>query len=147
MSQSIEVCLNKATENEILNHLLSCDADFVPPLSSRIEIKRYALKIKEKAMRFEAWYCSSLVGMVAAYFNSQQNTVFITSVSLLKSHQGRGIASKLMRTCIENAKNNGFQFIELEVDGENDDAFRIYKKLNFKKNKIYGRTTLLKLNI
>lgn len=84
MSKSIEYCLNKASESEIAGHLKQCDADFVPPLSSRVEIKDYAQKIANKATRFEAWSDGTMVGLVAAYYNDHENRlVYITSVSVL----------------------------------------------------------------
>lgn len=148
MSESVEFCLNKATEMEIVNHLLLCEADFVPPLSGRVEIGNYAHKIADKATRFEAWADGSLVGLVAAYCNDTQHlAAYITSVSVLQSRQGKGIASQLIRRCIENAKLLGFERIELEVDSENVGAVRLYEEMSFKINGADGRTTTMQLNI
>ena len=147
MSKSVEYCLNKASEIEIANHLLLCEADFVPPLSGRVEIGNYAHKIADKATRFEAWVDGSLVGLVAAYCNdTQHRAAYITSVSVLLSQQGKGIALQLMRSCIENAKLLGFESVELQVDIENAGAIRLYQKLSFKINVVSGRTTTMQLN-
>ena len=79
----VEYLLNKASELEIAKHLLHCDADFIPPLSNRIDINKYAQKIASRATRFEAWSDSTLVGLVAAYCNDQENHIaYITSVSV-----------------------------------------------------------------
>ena len=63
MSEGIQFSLNNASEAEIVGHLWHCDANFVPPLSDRVEINDYANKITNKAMRFEAWSGDKLVGL------------------------------------------------------------------------------------
>ena len=55
MNSTIKFFLNKASETDIAEHLEACDADFVPPLTGRVEINSYAKKIVSKATRFEAW--------------------------------------------------------------------------------------------
>ena len=89
----------------------------------------------------------SLVGLVAAYcYDTQHRAAYITSVSVLLSQQGKGIALQLMRSCIENAKLLGFESVELQVDIENAGAIRLYQKLSFKINVVSGRTTTMQLN-
>ncbi len=147
MSGSIEVCLNKASESEIVDHLLCCDSEFVPPLSVRVEISTYAKKIASKAIRFEAWAEGALVGLVAVYCNdSECQTAYITSVSVLREWMRRGIASDLIEQCNEHVKGLGFVQIELEVDNENVDAIKLYRKKGFKINMIDGRSTIMYLN-
>ena len=85
MSAAVKYQSNKASEVEIAEHLSRCDADFVPLLSSRVEIKNYAKKIINKATRFEAWSGDTLLGLVAAYYNDQEKRIaYITSISVLK---------------------------------------------------------------
>ena len=87
MSGPIEYSLNQATEEEIANHLSRCDADFVPPLSGRVEISSYAHKIAGNATRFEAWAGGALVGLVAAYCNdSERRSAYITTVKIGRAH-------------------------------------------------------------
>ena len=132
MSESVEFGLNKASEAQIVEHLLRCDADFVPPLSDRVEISDYAKKIASKAMRFEAWSGDMLVGLVAAYYNDQeQRTAYITGVSVLREWTGKGIAASLMRRCIDNAKASGMRQISLEVASDNVPAIKLYEKSGF----------------
>lgn len=147
MSESVEFCLNKATEEEISNHLSICDDDFVPPLSRRVAIGSYAHKIAENAMRFEAWEADVLVGSIAAYCNdSERRIAYITSVSVLRRWQGRGIASRLLELCVEYVKERGFDCIELEVDSGNVGATKLYEKNSFTLNKMTGRLATMQLN-
>ena len=71
-------------ENIIFDHLSNCENNFIPPLSTLVELKAYAKKIAIKAECFEAWAEGELVGLVAAYCNDYQKKVaYIKSVSVL----------------------------------------------------------------
>jgi ribosomal protein S18 acetylase RimI-like enzyme len=137
MSKLVKYRLDKASEAEIAEHLLSCDADFVPPLSGRVEINDYARKIAGKAARFEAWSDGRLVGLVAAYCNDPEKRIaYITSVSVLRESTGKGIAKSLMRQCIERIKALGMHQVSLEVASVNLPAIGLYEKSGF----VAGRT-------
>ncbi len=132
MSASVEYLSNTADEAEIIDHLSRCDADFVPPLSGRVQIAGYAQKIASKAMRFEAWSGGTLIGLVAAYCNNPPERIaYITSVSVLKAWTGKGIAARLLGRCIEQAKAMGLRGIELEVASDNTPAIRLYANSGF----------------
>lgn len=132
MTAAVKYLLNKASAEQIAEHLQCCDADFVPPLTGRVEIKGYADKIANRAMRFEAWSGGTLVGLVAAYCNDQEKlTAFITSVSVLKSWTGEGIAASLMNRCVEYAKASGMRQVSLKVAHGNTPAIKLYEKNGF----------------
>ena len=132
MIASHQFLLNKASAAQIAEHLLSCDADFVPPLSARVDIGDYATKIVGNATRFEAWSGGTLVGFLAAYCNNQETRIaYITSVSVLNAWTAKGIAARLMDQCIEHAKSSGMQQITLEVAGDNTPAIRLYEERGF----------------
>lgn len=129
MNDTVDYLLNNATEFEIYNHLASCDAEFVQDLIERVDIKEYSKKIYNKAIRFEAWKNEVLIGLVAAYCNDQSTRVaYITSVSVLKDWQGKGIAAQLTRQCIEHARKLGMHCIRLEVARGNASAIGLYEK-------------------
>ncbi len=137
MSKLVKYRLNKASEAEIAEHLLRCDADFVPPLSGRVEINDYAKKIASKAARFEAWSDGRLVGLVAVYCNDPEKRIaYITSVSVLRESMGRGIAKSLMKQCIARVKALGMHQVSLEVASDNMPAIGLYEKSGF----VAGRT-------
>lgn len=132
MTGEVEFHRNRATEGEIANHLSACDATFVPPLSGRVEIPRYAQKLLLHATRFEAWADGSLVGLVAVYCNGPgRRFAYVTSVSVLPEERGRRIASGLMVRCTEYLRELGFERVELEVDRENEPAIRMYHRHGF----------------
>jgi len=132
MSTAVEYLLNKASEAEIADHLSRCDTDFVPPLSERVEIRDYAQKIASNATRFEAWSGGKLVGLVAVYCNDREKGIaYITSVSLLREWTGRGIATSLLKRCIEHVKVLRMRQISLEVASDNTPAIKLYEKSGF----------------
>lgn len=137
MNVAVDYLTNRASEAEITEHLLCCDADFVPTLSERVEIPSYAQKIVNKATRFEAWSNSTLVGLVAAYCNDQETRVaHITSVSVLKEWTGKHIAARLINQCVAHAKATGMRQIGLEVAPANIPAIKLYEKNGFVADKL-----------
>lgn len=128
----LEYLSNKASIEEIMEHLCACDSDFVATLSNRVVISDYAQKIASKAIRFEAWSNGALVGLVAVYCNNKEtHTSYITSVSVLKDWSGKGIAACLMRRCIKYLEALGMNQIRLEVASNNVPAIKLYEKSGF----------------
>ena len=148
MSAVVEYLSNKASKEEIAEHLSHCDVDFMPPLSGRVEIKDYAKKIVSKATRFEAWSGGTLVGLVAAYCNDQEKRVaYITSVSVLREWAGKGITARLMGQCIEHVKASGMRQISLGVSSDNTPAIRLYEKSGFFADKANSLFVGMNLNL
>jgi ribosomal protein S18 acetylase RimI-like enzyme len=129
---AISYAVNRAGIAEIGAHLTHCDADFVPPLSGRVDIDAYAAKIVGHAERFEAWAGKALVGMVAAYCNDpSRHAGFVTSVSVAPERRGEGIAARLLEDCIQHARRARFTLIRLSVDRGNAPAIRLYERCGF----------------
>ena len=115
-----KVTLNKTDAASVELHLRECDERFSPTLSSRVDIGDYARKLASLADRLEVWCGSRLVGLIAAYLNNQENRQgFVSSVSVCPECEGKGLASELMRKCIQHARENGCESLGLEV-GESD---------------------------
>ena len=132
MNAQIDFGSNTASVVQINAHLLCCDADFVPPLTDRVEIIDYARRIVSKATRFEAWSGNMLIGLVAAYCNDQETRIaYITSVSVLREWTKRGIAACLMKQCIDYAEKIGMRHISLDVAVDNTQAIKLYEKFGF----------------
>lgn len=148
MSAAVEYLSNKASEAEIAEHLTRCDANFVPPLSTRVEIQVFAKKIADRATRFEAWTGGKLVGLVAVYCNDHVGrSAFITSVSVLPAWSGNGIATRLMDQCIEYSQALGMRQINLEVARGNDHAAKLYAKRGFATVKSNAQFVSMSLNL
>jgi ribosomal protein S18 acetylase RimI-like enzyme len=148
MNVAIDYLSNMASEAQVTEHLLSCDANFVASLSHRVKITDYAEKIVSNATRFEAWSNGMLVALVAAYCNNQETRIaHITNVSVTKAWTRKGIAANLMDRCIEHARAVGMRRIELEVAVDNMLAIKLYKKSGFVADKSDGPLIQMKLDM
>jgi ribosomal protein S18 acetylase RimI-like enzyme len=138
-SPSVVFGMNAATAADIAAHLQSCDSRFLPALSTRVDIGAYAQKIVDRAVRFEAWSGTVLVGLVAVYANDAASGIaFITSVSVQDGWTGGGIGTRLLRDCIDHAKQHGLRRIRLEVATKQRPAIRLYEKHGFSPGEMSG---------
>jgi ribosomal protein S18 acetylase RimI-like enzyme len=137
---------NKASYASIFKHLSSCNKNFIPALSARVNITDYATKILQHSITFEAWSSDTLIGLVAVYLN-QLPIGFISSVSLLSSYQKQGVAQKLLEQCKEYAVTNGFSELQLEVEVNNIKAIKLYTKNGFIKKDYHENILRMKATL
>lgn len=128
----IEYTIDQASQYDILNHLLECDNEFIPPLHQKVNIAEYVEKIFSNATRFEAWFNNELKGLVAAYFNNtMEQKAFITNVSVSPNNYGKGIAKVLLNNCITYGEEKKVLELNLEVNELNNKAINLYKQFGF----------------
>lgn len=124
--------INAGTLSDVLHHIENCRDAFIPPLNNSVDINKYAEKIVDLAVRFEAWHRNTLIGLVAAYFNDEiSKRGFITNVSVENEYNGRGIAKTLLQNCLEFGRDNKFRKIYLKVNKSHLKAVTLYKRLGF----------------
>lgn len=145
---NINYLVNTANDIQIYEHLLSCSNLFIPPLFKDVNIKEYSIKIKNNAITIEAWEKGNLIGLIAVYLNDLKTKKgFITNVSILKSFQGKGISSKLLKDTIDLAKKKNFKSIKLSVQEKNIKAIRIYEKHGFAQFKLIDNEIIMKIDL
>lgn len=124
--------VNRSTVVEIHKHLTGCAYEFTPPLHERVDLAAYSAKLAARAVLFEAWVDSTLIGLVAGYANAPDRLdSFVTNVSVLPEWHGQGIASRLLDTFVDHARASGFARVVLSVDSRNDRARSLYRKHGF----------------
>jgi len=144
MTKQIAFVVNQSSADVIAAHLLRTESTFEPVLGSRVDIRAYAQKLHDRAVRFEAWLGEELVGLVASYCNKPDGgKAFVTSVSVWPECQGQGIGGRLMQQCIEHVRGLGFVQILLEVDQRSLPAVALYHKLGFSTLRISGTTLIM----
>jgi ribosomal protein S18 acetylase RimI-like enzyme len=132
MSPHILYLSNQASTVAIACHLASCDSNFLPPLSSRVDLNDYAIKITRHARRFEAWVDDTLIGLVAVYDNDHADGIaYITNVSILPAWTGKGVATHLLQRCIEYEKQKKMVKLHLNVNKNHLHAIKLYEKRGF----------------
>ncbi len=148
MKLDIKYKYNKASQAEVEKHLLSCDEQFLPRLSSRVSILDYAKKIFTYASLIEAWFDGKLIGLVAVYCDDQNTKIaHITSVSVLITFTGNGIAGRLIENCVEQSRSLGLHSINLEVSAQNAPAIALYKKFGFVSEKSMSESIIMALDL
>ena len=55
----------------------------------------------------------------------------IISVATIEAHRGRGVGTALVRHAMEELRKGGCKEVFLEVRVTNDDAVRLYRKMNY----------------
>ena len=137
--------INSANNQEIFLHLQLCNNEFIPKLNTRVDIVEYSNKIHQNSIKFEAWNKKRLIGLIALYFNNDEFSGYITNVSVCKDYMGKGIASKLLEMCVNYAKFNKYNYIELEVNHENIPAINFYIKNYFSQKERTKDSYIMKL--
>ncbi|MDB9758766.1 GNAT family N-acetyltransferase [Gammaproteobacteria bacterium] len=133
---------------DVYNHLSSCDTGFIPPLSSKVELRSYSKKLTSKAYRFEFWVNDELMALVAMYCDDHERKIaFITSVSVHESLRGQGIAKKLLINAIEYAANIQMASVKLELSADNEKAFNLYRNMKFQSISREDKVIMMELKI
>ena len=57
----------------------------------------------------------------------------MVSIAVLPEHRRKGLGTALLQTAFERMKDRGCQEVYLEVRVTNEEAIRVYEKLNFVK--------------
>ena len=146
MSNSFVYTSNSAKLYDVVEHLKACNQSFIPALSSRCEINKYAHKLLANSTFFEAWDKQLLIGLIAIYCNRATNrSAYISNVSVLPKFQGNGIGTRLLLNCTQYTKRLGYRFIDLNVDQGNSSAISLYVKHGFKLSQVQGSSALMRL--
>lgn len=144
---TIDFARSRASEKQVLDHLLRCDGRYHPPLSRRVDIAEYARKLHTRAERLEAWHADDLVGMVAIYLDEAAGGAFISSVSVDDAFAGRGIGSRLVGDAIALARSRGSGTVALEVSPQSPAAIRVYLKHGFRVSADHPDTLRMQLSL
>lgn len=122
---------NRSRAPLIEAHLRKCDADFSRPLSTRVSLREYAVKLSSHAERSEAWVERRLVGLVAMYPPSASGECFISNVSVDPMFRRLGLGRRLLRDSIDAALSLGAARLTLDVYVESRVAQHLYCDMGF----------------
>jgi ribosomal protein S18 acetylase RimI-like enzyme len=124
--------IHRLTETEIYTYLLENDQIFIPCLTSRVNLLNYATKLNKFADHFCAFFKDRLIGFLGCYFNDPKNNIaFISTLSVNREFQRRGVAKKLLETTIIYGFENGFKQMKLSVHKSNISAITLYSEAGF----------------
>ncbi|MBE6300534.1 MAG: GNAT family N-acetyltransferase [Parabacteroides distasonis] len=120
--------------NELFSFLNEVDSDITLfyPISQRVNIFEYSKKLKNNATHFCARNDNKLVGLISVYLNDFTSKIgYVTLVHVNIDYRKYGIASTLLEKVLIEARNKGFEYIDLEVYKKNEIAISLYEKKRF----------------
>jgi len=145
--------MNKTTSLQIKEHLMRCKNLFEPKLDSYVNIEQYSKKLESKSILFERFHPSNknkLIGLIAAYDNSEIKQGFISNLSIESEFFGTKLSSNILLECINFFESKNYKSIFLEVYKENKKAINFYTKHGFKvvnTDEINNNTYKMQLNL
>lgn len=108
------------------------DSDFLPTLSSRVDLEQYALKLLKVANVFGIYQKNQLVGAIAVYMNDLDSKVgYCPFIAILPDFRGQGFSQLLIEAAIVELKSKKFNSFSLTVRADSP-ASKLYKKVGFK---------------
>lgn len=99
---------------------------------SEVNVRRY---INQGSLL--ALYRKGICIGVLHYRPSDQNTVEISNISLLKAHRKKGIGKQLMAYAIEQIKYEGYKKIVIGTGNSSIDNIAFYQKIGFQLTDIW----------
>ena len=123
-----------------LRHQIEHDAThLVPEKGERKETLLYALARlivnRRRTHTFIAVNDKKPVGYISiifAKFKKLRGNAYLV-LSVVASHHGRGIGTRLMQTAEEFARKRGIRRLELEVFAKNERAIKLFERLGYEK--------------
>lgn len=114
----------------IRNFFHRTDDEFEEPLSQRINIEEYTLKLYTYADFFVCYSNNEIAGMICCYINNPP-LAYIPYVCVHSQHQRKGIFSRLFEMLEKECISQNMSQIKLEVKLNNTKAIKSYKKMEF----------------
>ena len=142
--RSVSVKFVEETVDLLLSaNLNTKDAEmFYPLLSEREHCKNWLLRVLSgvygtflSASRL-AFRGNDIIG-VCLVIELDEDVAGIMEISVAHEMRGRGMGMSLMSKSLQLLHDDGYDMVDLSVTVGNDNAFHIYKKLNFKETGMY----------
>ena len=128
MKYSIE----KLSQQEVFDLLVTCNNSFTPPLSKNIPytLEEYAERLATYADFVLAKEGGEIAGFLAFYTNTEGGFAYIPQVWVSDNHQRKGIGGQMLNMLIQNILAS-FLSVRLEVRKNNEKALSFYNKMGF----------------
>lgn len=115
---------------DVYRFLVETDNEFPAPLSKKVNLTDYALKLAHFS---EFSFCiedHSIAGMISCYMN-RPPIAFISNVCIRSNYQNMGVFKRLFSNLTTHLKSKGFSIVHLEVSDANIIAQKAYLSVGF----------------
>lgn len=116
---------------KIHEFLIATDDLSIPPLSHRLDLLDFAMKLQEKATLFEYWSEGRLVALNAVYINKTPVDSYATSLAVLPEFEGYGLGAKLILKAVKYCKDYGSEGYRLQMRASNTVMLDFYRRMGF----------------
>lgn len=123
--------LNKISKKEIEVFLKSIEGNFSPPLSERLDLVSYSVKLFEKASSLFIYVDNIPVSGIFFYNDPTSRSVYIPIVGTLTEFQGRGYFQHILDELFNHLKDTEYNLVKLET-WQGSKALNYYIKNGFK---------------
>lgn len=124
---NIEISVNSINFKNLLDLLIKCDSDFVPALSSYVDIKLYCKKLHKKAEIISAKVDKRIAGITAIYCNNQKTRIaYISLLCVDSKYRNKGIAKIMLKKAVQLALQKDMVVIRVQTSVYNSNAINLY---------------------
>lgn len=122
--------------------IASLDNDYVPQLSSIVDLNEYSKKLLENAVVLVATLDGADTGFIAFYAGDKETeTAFVSSIGVLPNARGKSIGERLIKESESFCREIGKKTLFLEVSAINSPAIRLYGRMGFTRTKTPSKKT------
>lgn len=119
--------------NEIENIVNEFDNEFDPKISIIVgDLRQYSMKLYKYAKTIVLSNDNDNVGFASFYCNDNiDKTAFLSQIAVKKQYSGNGLGNILLSNAERISKENGMEYMKLEVYNHNTFAINFYLKNNY----------------
>lgn len=135
---------NDVEEYQIYDFLVKVKNEFPIPLDDKTDIKTTAHKLYTVGSVFCIKNGGQIVGLVAGYNNNVEDKLgYVSVLALLNEFRGKGLATMLVESFLEESKSAGMSKVFLLTHSTNISAIKLYKKIGFYERELKGNGDLV----
>jgi carbamoyl-phosphate synthase large subunit len=135
MKYNISIRKMENTKSEVKRlsgFLCSIDRAFFVPLSEKVNIDSYAIKVLSQGVVLIAEYKEQIIGALLGYANDLTSHIaYMSAFGMLESYRSHGIGNQLLSTMKEICIENDMKYMCLYTHKTNESAIRFYKRNGF----------------
>lgn len=134
---------NNINRYKLTNYLYDVDKDFEAPLSSKVELAVYSLKLLIHGIVIVSMEDGEITALLAGYCNDIDNgNAIISLLSVRRDFRGKGLSRQLVKRMIAECKKTGMK--KIYVDSVNPIAVAMYISEGFSIDRIESRSETTK---
>lgn len=125
---------SRLSKDQVLEHFLQCDLDFLNELKKRVDLEAYSEKLSSRAELLHLTEQGRVLALLAYYVDEVTMEAFVSNVSVIREFQGRGFAKSLLGALETrlSSEEQACLAIRLEVSRVNERAICLYRATGYK---------------